>query len=138
MLCGSSHSIDHSLTSFVVVVLWYLKPKRTSAPGSSPNSHDLSMELNFDRYLALISIAVDGLADSLVALTSSKSQVTFYLFSCMSSFASGGNPALHSLGAICLHACGYGSEVGALFGALGVLAAIGPIVSVRTTSSDVG
>lgn len=37
---------------------------------------------------------------------------------------------MHSLAAVCLHACGRGSEVGALFGALGVLSAIGHIVSV--------
>lgn len=74
---------------------------------------------------------MDGLADALVAVVSNKSQPIFIALSCLSSFTSGGNPALHSLGAVCLHACGYGSDVGALFGAIGVVSAIGHIVSVR-------
>jgi len=78
-----------NLLAFLPVVLWYLKPKSTTAPGSSPNAHDLSAELNFDRYLAMISLSVDGLADGLVALTSSKSQTTFVTLSCLSSFTSG-------------------------------------------------
>lgn len=101
-------------------------------PGGSHNTQDISAEMNFDRYLAGISVAVDGIADSLVSIVSSKSQSIFVTLSCLSSFTSGGNPALHSLGAVCLHACGRGSEVGALFGAMGVLAAVGHIVSVRS------
>ncbi|KAF8907370.1 major facilitator superfamily domain-containing protein [Gymnopilus junonius] len=118
-----------NLLVFLPILLSYLKPKSTSSSGSTPNAHDISAELNFDRYLAAISLAVDGFADSLVALTSHNSQPLYYALSCLSSFTSGGNPALHSLGAVCLHACGRGSEVGALFGALGVLSAIGHIVS---------
>ncbi|CAA7267114.1 unnamed protein product [Cyclocybe aegerita] len=118
-----------NLLLFLPIVLSYLKPKSTTAPGQSPNARDISAELNFDRYLASLSLFVDGLADSLVAITASRSQTVFYTLSCLSSFTSGGNPALHSLGAVCLHACGRGSEVGALFGALGVLSAIGHIIS---------
>jgi len=47
----------------------------------------------------------------------------------LNSFTSGGNPALHSLAGVCLHACGRGSDVGALFGAMGALSATGHIVS---------
>jgi len=118
-----------NLLVFLPILLSYLKPKSTSSPGRNPNAHDISKELNFDRYLAQISLAVDGFADSLVALISKNSQPTFVALSCLSSFTSGGNPALHSLGAVCLHACGRGSEVGALFGAMGVLSAIAHIVS---------
>ncbi|KAF8149882.1 major facilitator superfamily domain-containing protein [Crassisporium funariophilum] len=118
-----------NLLVFLPILLSYLKPKSTTAPGSTPNAHDISAEMKFDRYLAQISLAVDGIADSLVAITANKSQATFVALSCLSSFTSGGNPALHSLGAICLHACGYGSEVGALFGAMGVVSAIAHIVS---------
>ncbi|PPQ67486.1 hypothetical protein CVT25_006027 [Psilocybe cyanescens] len=118
-----------NLLVFLPIILSYLKPKSTSASGSTPNAHDIAAELNFDRYLASISLAVDGLADSLVAIARDRSQPVFVALSCLSSFTSGGNPALHSLGAVCLHACGRGSEVGALFGALGVLSAIGHIVS---------
>ncbi|KAF9565255.1 MFS general substrate transporter [Agrocybe pediades] len=118
-----------NLLIFLPIVLSYTKPKPTSTPGTNPNAHDISSELNFDRYLASLSLAVDGLADTLVAVVSNKSQPMFVALSCLSSFTSGGNPALHSLGAVCLHACGRGDEVGALFGAMGVLAAIGHIVS---------
>jgi hypothetical protein len=91
--------------------------------------------MNFDRFLAGISLAVDGLADTLVAAVANKSEGVFIGLSCLSSFTSGGNPALHSLAAVCLHACGRGSEVGALFGAIGVLSAIGHIISVRIQCS---
>ncbi|KAF8199603.1 hypothetical protein BJ912DRAFT_1129825 [Pholiota molesta] len=107
-----------NLLVFLPFLLSYLKPKSTSAPGSNPNEHDISRELNFDRYLASISLAVDGLADALVAVVSNKSQPIFIALS-----------SLHSLGAVCLHACGFGSDVGALFGAIGVVSAIGHIVS---------
>lgn len=105
-----------------------MKPKGT---GTRPNARDIAAEINFDRYLAGVSVAIDGLADSLVAVISSRSSSVFVALSCLSSFTSGGNPALHSLGAVCLHACGRDSEVGALFGAMGVVSAIGHIVSVR-------
>ncbi|KAF9532510.1 major facilitator superfamily domain-containing protein [Crepidotus variabilis] len=118
-----------NLLLFLPIILSYLKPKSTSAAGATPTSRDISAEMNFDRQLARISVAVDGLADGLVAVTGSKSEPLFYTFSCLSSFTSGGNPSLHSLGAVCLHACGRGSEVGALFGAMGVLSAIAHIVS---------
>ncbi|KAJ3534373.1 hypothetical protein NMY22_g6953 [Coprinellus aureogranulatus] len=111
------------------VVISYLKPKPTSPPGTTPNAHDIAAEVKFDRYLAQVSVGVDGLADSLVALTASRSQGIYIALSCLSSFTSGGNPTLHSLGAICLHACGYSSEVGTLFGAMGVLSAVAHIIS---------
>ena len=119
-------------TSSSTVVIHYLKPKPTSAPGTPSNAHDIAAEITFDRRLAQISVGVDGLADSLVALTASRSQGIFIALSCLSSFTSGGNPALHSLGAICLHACGFSEEVGALFGAMGVLSAVAHIISVCT------
>lgn len=118
-----------NLLVFLPIVISYLKPKPTSAQTGTPNAHDIAAELKFDRYLAQISVGVDGLADSLVALTASRSQPIFVALSCLSSFTSGGNPALHSLGAVCLHACGYSAEVGTLFGAMGVLSAIAHIIS---------
>ncbi|TEB34595.1 MFS general substrate transporter [Coprinellus micaceus] len=118
-----------NLLVFLPIVISYLKPKPTSPPGTNPNARDITAEVNFDRYLAQVSVGVDGLADSLVALTASRSQAMFTALSCLSSFTSGGNPTLHSLGAICLHACGYSSEVGTLFGAMGVLSAVAHIIS---------
>jgi hypothetical protein len=121
----TSFSFDTSL-----VLLPYLKPKPKNT--GTQSAQDIAAEMNFDRYLAGISLAIDGFADSLVATVSSKSSSVFVALSCLSSFTSGGNPALHSLGAVCLHACGRDSEVGALFGAMGALSAIGHIVSVRS------
>ncbi|TFK40416.1 major facilitator superfamily domain-containing protein [Crucibulum laeve] len=118
-----------NLLVFLPIIISYLKPKSTSNPGSSPNATDVAAELRFDRYLAQGSLGVDGLADALVAITSNKSQGMFVGLSCLSSFTSGGNPALHSLGAVCLHACGHSSEVGTLFGAMAVLSAIAHILS---------
>lgn len=117
-----------NLLVFLPILISYFKPKPTSTD-DVPNAHDIAAELNFDRYLAQISLGVDGLADSLVAITSSRSQPIFVMLSCMSSFTSGGNPALHSLGAVCLHACGHSSEAGSLFGAMAVLSAVAHIIS---------
>jgi len=86
----------------------------------------------FDKYLAQISLFVDGLADALVAAVSNKSQTLFVVLSCLSSFTSGGNPALQSLGAICLHVLGAADQAGALFGAFGVLNSIAHIISVSS------
>jgi hypothetical protein len=66
----------------------------------------------------------------LVAIVPSSSQGAFVAFSCINSFTSGGNPTLHSLGAVCLHAAGRSSEVGSLFGAMAVLSAIAHTISV--------
>jgi len=122
----------------VTVVIPFLKPEPRSLPGENPDAQDISAEMNFDRFLAGASLALDGIANSLVSIFSSKSQSIFVTLSCLSSFTSGGNPALHSLGAVCLHACGRGSEVGALFGAMGVLSAVGHIVSVRSQLATSG
>ncbi|KAG6899546.1 hypothetical protein C0993_009277 [Termitomyces sp. T159_Od127] len=114
-----------SLTGDAVVIS-YFKPKAT---GTSADAAHIAAELQFDKRLAQASLAVDGLADALVALTPASSQTLFVGLSCLSSFTSGGNPTLHSLGAVCLHACGYSSEVGALFGGMAVLSAIAHIIN---------
>ncbi|EKM78815.1 hypothetical protein AGABI1DRAFT_75334 [Agaricus bisporus var. burnettii JB137-S8] len=116
------------LPSNCIVVIHYLKPKRSS-PGNQPSPSDVAAELVFDKYLAQISLLVDGLADALVAAISNKSQATFVVLSCLSSFTSGGNPALQSLAAVCLHALGHSDEAGTLFGALGVLNSVAHIIS---------
>ncbi|KAF8071921.1 major facilitator superfamily domain-containing protein [Lyophyllum atratum] len=117
-----------NLLVFLPIVISYLKPK-TSVPGTASDPVHIAAEMKFDKRLAQASLAIDGMADALVALVPTSSQVTYIGLSCLSSFTSGGNPALHSLGAVCLHACGYGSEVGALFGGIAVLSAIAHIFS---------
>ncbi|KAG6813398.1 hypothetical protein H0H92_011376 [Tricholoma furcatifolium] len=115
-----------NLLVFLPIIISYFKPKSS---GTTPDASHLAAELRFDQRLAQASLAVDGIADTLVALAPTSSQITYIGLSCLSSFTSGGNPSLHSLGAVCLHACGFGSEVGALFGGMAVLAAIAHIVS---------
>ncbi|KAJ7678858.1 major facilitator superfamily domain-containing protein [Mycena polygramma] len=109
------------------VIVNYFKPKTPITGASSPES--IALELQFDKRLAQASLSVDALADLLVAISPTSSQISFIAYSCMSSFTSGGNPALHSLGAVCLHALGLSSETGRLFGAIGVLNAIAHSVS---------
>lgn len=118
-----------NLLVFLPIVISYFKPKATDPGSRSPGARDVVAELKFDRTLAQISIGVDGLADALVAITASRSQPIFVALSCLNSFTSGGNPALHSLGAICIHAIGFSSEVGSLFGAIAVVSAVAHIFS---------
>ncbi|KAF9004010.1 major facilitator superfamily domain-containing protein [Cyathus striatus] len=123
-----------NLLIFLPILISFLKPKLSTPlnpndPNATSSPEDIAKELTFDKYLAACSLALDGLADALVAAISGGSQLTFTVLSCLSSFTSGGNPTLHSLGGVCLHACGYGSEVGALFGAMAVLSAIAHIIS---------
>ncbi|KAG5636159.1 hypothetical protein H0H81_008939 [Sphagnurus paluster] len=111
------------------VYSWTTAQPKPPPAGTSPSPENIAAEMKFDKQLARASLAVDGLADALVALTPTSSQPTFIALSCLSSFTSGGNPALHSLGAVCLHACGFSSEVGALFGGMAVLSAIAHTIS---------
>ncbi|KAF7312372.1 hypothetical protein MIND_00250500 [Mycena indigotica] len=107
------------------VIVRYFKPKTPITGASTPD--EIASELNFDKRLAQGSLVVDALADMFVAVSSS--ELAFVAFSCLSAFTSGGNPALHSLGAVCLHALGYSEETGRLFGAIGVLNAISHSIS---------
>ncbi|KAF8825167.1 hypothetical protein HHX47_DHR7000522 [Lentinula edodes] len=112
------------LISIGIVIVNYLKPKHRPTDPLS-----IWSELRFDKLLAQASLFVDASADALVAIVPSSSQPAFVAFSTLSSFTSGGNPTLHSLGAVCLHASGRSSEVGSLFGALAVLSAIAHVIS---------
>ncbi|KAJ7707652.1 major facilitator superfamily domain-containing protein [Mycena rosella] len=116
-----------NLLVILPVIISYFKPKIPATGASSPES--VALELQFDKRLAQASLSVDALADLLVAISPSSSQVSFIAYSCLSAYTSGGNPALHSLGAVCLHALGHGSETGRLFGALGVLSAVAHTIS---------
>ncbi|EAU83084.2 hypothetical protein CC1G_11168 [Coprinopsis cinerea okayama7 len=118
-----------NLLVLLPIIISYFKPKPTDPTSNTPNARDIVAEVNFDRYLAQASVGLDGLADTLVAITASRSSPVFIALSCLSSFTSGGNPTLHSLGAIAFHACGFSSEVGALFGAMAVLSAIAHTIS---------
>lgn len=111
-----------NLLVIIPVVVAYFKPKAGS------QGFSIYSEMNFDKRLAQCSFAIDGLADALVAITPASAPL-FTALSCLNSFTSGGNPAAHSLGAVCLHASGHSSEAGALFGAMAVLSAIAHTIS---------
>jgi len=117
-----------NLLILLPIIISYFKPKPRSLDAVSSHAH-ISSDMLFDKRLAQCSFAVDGLADFLIVLSPAASQVSFVGFSCLSSFTSGGNPAVHSLGAVCLHAVGRASETGALFGAMAVLGAIAHTIS---------
>jgi hypothetical protein len=108
------------LTSEVIVAYFKKKPPYST----------VYTELHFDKMLARCSLFVDASANALIVLTPASSSVIFIALSCLSSFTSGGNPSLHSLGAVCLHASGRSSEVGTLFGAFAFLSATAHIISV--------
>ncbi|KAG7451208.1 MFS general substrate transporter [Guyanagaster necrorhizus] len=111
-----------NLLVIIPVIVAYFKPKAGS------EGFSIYSEMHFDKRLAQCSFAVDGLADGLVAITPASAPL-FTVLSCLNSFTSGGNPAAHSLGAVCLHASGHSSESGALFGAMAVLSAIAHTIS---------
>ncbi|KAF5367507.1 hypothetical protein D9758_003767 [Tetrapyrgos nigripes] len=113
-----------NLLLVVPIIVYRYKPKpRNGQPVP------IEEELRFDQRFSQISFAVDGSADALIALVPTSFQTAFVTLSCVTSFTSGGNPTLHSLGAVCLHANGFTSEVGSLFGAMAVLSAIAHIIS---------
>ncbi|KAJ7364088.1 major facilitator superfamily domain-containing protein [Mycena albidolilacea] len=103
-------------------IVSYFKPKTPITGATTPES--IALELQFDKRLARASLSVDALGNLLIVIAPTSSQISFIAASCLSSFTSGGNPALHSLGAVCLQALGHSSETGRLFGAVGVLNAI--------------
>ncbi|KAF9468036.1 hypothetical protein BDZ94DRAFT_837450 [Collybia nuda] len=115
-----------NLLVLLPVIVSYFKP-HLEAGATTPES--MASEMRFDKNLARCSLAVDGIADALVAIAPTSSQPTYLALSCLSSLTSGGNPSLHSLGAVCLHASGRGSEIGAFFGGIAVLSAVGHIIS---------
>lgn len=76
------------------VIISYLKPKPRNPDAVSSHEH-ISKEMLFDRRLAQYSLAIDAVADTMVALSPTASQVPFIALSCLSSFTSGGNPGMY-------------------------------------------
>ena len=104
-----------------------------SAKVSSP-AH-LASAIRFDQLIAAISFFTDATANALVAISPTSSQPLFIFLTSLGSLTSGGNPALHSLGAVSLRAMGKGDEVGLVFGALGVVNAVSHIIAVCPSQS---
>lgn len=109
-------------------VLSYFAPTRTSTDVSQASF--LARSLAFDRIVTSISFFTDATANLLVSITPTSSQPLFILFTSLNSLTSGGNPALHSLGAGTLIAIGKGAEVGLVFGAMGLINAVAHVVAV--------
>ncbi|TFY76250.1 hypothetical protein EWM64_g7762 [Hericium alpestre] len=112
--------------AFPAAVLTYFAPR---VAATAPTSVKLASALSFDRRVAAICFFTDATANALVTLSPTSSQVLFIIFTSLNSLTSGGNPALHSLGAVSLQAMGKGGEVGLVFGALGLVNAVAHIVA---------
>ncbi|KAK7463564.1 hypothetical protein VKT23_006910 [Stygiomarasmius scandens] len=113
-----------NLLLVVPAVVAYFKPRsRNGEPVP------IEEELRFDQRFCQFFFTVDALADLLIALLPTSWQSIFIMLSCVTSFTSGANPTLHSLGAVCLHASGFTSEVGSMFGAMAVLSAVAHVIS---------
>jgi hypothetical protein len=109
------------------VLISKFKPKHTKMTAAS-----LAKEMSFDLILVRISLVIDILSHSLVALAPA-TPVLFTLFSVVSGFGSGVVPALQSL-ALCIVqrdearagvAAGAGGGKGQVFGAMASVQAIG-------------
>jgi hypothetical protein len=120
---GSTH------TACIAVLTW-LAPHRSKSSAHTSPAH-LASSLRFDQRITAISFFTDASANALVALSPTSSQTLFIFFTSLNSITSGGNPALHSLGAVSLQAMGKGGEIGLVFGAMGVVNAVGHIIAVR-------
>ena len=90
----------------------------------------LASAIRFDQRIAAISLFTDASANALVAISPTSSQPLFVFLTSLGALTSGGHPALQSLGAVSLRAMGKGSEVGLVFGALGLANAVSHIVAV--------
>ncbi|KAA1476081.1 hypothetical protein DENSPDRAFT_861057 [Dentipellis sp. KUC8613] len=119
-----------NLLLILPAVLTYFAPKRAKhASPNSANAMHLARSLQFDQRIAAISFFTDASANALVALSPTSSQALFIMFTSLNSLTSGGNPALHSLGAVSLQAAGNGGEFGLVFGALGLVNAVAHIIA---------
>ncbi|KAI0066208.1 hypothetical protein BV25DRAFT_1879320 [Artomyces pyxidatus] len=109
-------------------LLTYFAPNRTR-PSLRSSPAALAAAMRFDRRIAAISFFTDASANALVTIAPTSSQALFIFFTSLNSLTSGGNPALHSLGAVSLQAMGKGGELGLVFGALGVVNAVAHIIA---------
>jgi hypothetical protein len=94
----------------------------------------LKRSITFDLCVVRGSLFLDILSHSLVALHLSSSPLTFAGVTSISALAAGGVPALQSLAICILQRSQQGSaEIGALFGGLSMLTALGQIFAVSSS-----
>ena len=96
----------------------------------------LTRSVAFDLFILRSSLVLDILSHSLVAFHLSPSPLIFTAITSISSLAAGSTPALHSLAICILQRFREGSsEIGALFGGLSMLTALGQILGVSSSSA---
>ncbi|THH16571.1 hypothetical protein EW146_g4090 [Bondarzewia mesenterica] len=122
--------ITRAMTLLLILpaVLTYFSPDRNKTSAHS-TPENLASALRFDQRIAMISFFTDASANALVSISPTSSQALFILFTSLNSLTSGGNPALNSLGAVSLQAMGRGREIGLVFGAMGIVNAVGHIIA---------
>ncbi|KZV76315.1 hypothetical protein PENSPDRAFT_448195 [Peniophora sp. CONT] len=108
-------------------VLAYFAPKRPAQDDPTPLS--LSQAIRFDRAVTAISYFTDATANALVVIAPTSNQAIFIFLTSLNSIASGGYPALQSLGAVSLQNMGRGSEIGLVFGAMGLVNSASHIIA---------
>ncbi|KAI0036850.1 hypothetical protein K488DRAFT_33838, partial [Vararia minispora EC-137] len=118
-----------NLLLLLPAVLAYFSPTRSQANGDDGAPPNLAAAIRFDRAVAAISFFIDATANLLVVLAPTSSQALFIFFTSLNSITSGGNPALHSLGAVSLQAMGKGVEVGLVFGGMGLVNSVAHTVA---------
>ncbi|TFK99540.1 hypothetical protein BDV98DRAFT_510533, partial [Pterulicium gracile] len=123
---------DVNLLVLLPAFVSYFKPR--PAPSSCEWTFtDMSQKVAFDRKLTRISLLIDAIYDVLTFFLPSQSFSTlFAILLCLTSFTSGGNPAMHlpcTPAALVLRQQGRSDEIGKLFGALAVLPAVAHIIS---------
>lgn len=109
-------------------MLAYFAPKRPSNNNATLLS--LSQAIVFDRAVTAISYFTDATANALVVIAPSSNQALFIFLTSLNSITSGGYPALQSLGAVALQNMGRGSEIGLVFGAMGLINSASHIIAV--------
>ncbi|KAI0059215.1 MFS general substrate transporter [Artomyces pyxidatus] len=111
-------------------IISHFKPKSPvpSAAGSAPTPADLTHSIKFDLNFARVSLLMDIASHTLVSLPLPASTMSFTAMTTLSSLASGALPATHSLAVCLLQRNGQTEGLGALFGALSVLLALGQMI----------
>ncbi|KZT06143.1 MFS general substrate transporter [Laetiporus sulphureus 93-53] len=105
-------------------------PTAPAVPGKKPpqTPAQIAAEMRFDFALLRASLAVDMFSHILVSLSSPDSSAAmFYLYTSLSSFGAGVDPALHSL-ALCVMQANGDDNRGKLFGLFAMLRTVGQMI----------
>lgn len=118
------------LPNFLPAILRFIRPIR-----SQRHSVALSQDLTFDYRVAQASIFIETTAYVLTLIAPSSNEVLFVVFTSLSSFTAGVNPAIHSLAVTYLFAFHNDANVGRMFGGMSMLQAISHTLQVSKVSS---